>query len=346
MLVNNTPLASAEAVLTDGEGKELYVVIAKASFRWRSDGALESIDPAVPIADTDRFAGPPAITGLLTAGERTLPKPRVDVLIEGEIVLGAPAEQVDCTLEIGDRLLKTLRVFGDRHWRQGATGSMVPSRPRPFVRMPIDWRHSLGGTDASDPSCVDLRNPVGRGMHRRAASLEGHPLPNFEDPRAPITDARKLPVPVGWGAIAPHWQPRSSLAGTYDARWQEERFPLLPVDYNPAFLNAAPFDQQLDHYPPGAEVHLSGFTPRRRERFILPELAPPVIVVDGGTIIEVSSRVDTIVIEPLEQRLSLVARAVHAPRDVEALATAFLGPLADGQRRALRAGTAPTALRT
>src|SRR5205823_688661 len=118
---------------------------------------------------------------------------------------------------------------------------------------------------------VDLRNPIGRGVHRRAAALEGHPLPNFEDPRAPITDARKLPAPVGWGAIAPHWQPRSSLAGTYDARWREERFPLLPVDYNPAFLNAAPLDQQLDHYRPGVEVRLSGFTPRRGERFLLPE---------------------------------------------------------------------------
>jgi hypothetical protein len=75
-------------------------------------------------------------------------------------------------------------------------------------------------------------------------------------------------------------------------------------------------------------------------------LTPPVTVVEGGTIIEVASRVDTIVIEPMEQRLSLVARAVHAPRDVDALATAFLGPLADGQRRALRAGTAPPTLRT
>ena len=346
MLVNNTSLASAEAVLTDREGSDLYVVVAKASFRWRSDGALESIDPPVPIADADRFAGPPATSGLLAAGERTLPKPRVDVLIQGEIVLGAPAEQVDCTLEIGNRLVKTLRVFGDRHWRHGATGAMVPSRPRPFVRMPIDWRHSLGGTDPNDPSCVDLRNPIGRGVHRHLASLEGHPLPNFEDPRAPITDARKLPEPAGWGPIAPHWQSRSSLAGTYDARWQEERFPLLPLDYNPAFLNAAPVDQQLDQYWPGVEVRLSGFTPRRRERFVLPEFMPPVTVVEGGTIIEVSSRVDTIVIEPMEQRLSLVARAVHAPRDVEALATAFLGPLGDQQRRALRAGNSETALRT
>ena len=345
VLVNNTPLAAAEALLTDVEGRDVYVVVAKASFRWRPDGALESIVPPVPIADIDRFAGPPATTGLLIANECTLPKPRVDVLLQGELVLGAPAEQVDCTLEIGGRLAKTLRVFGERHWRHGATSSMVPSRARPFVRMPIDWRHSFGGADSSDPSCVDLRNPIGRGMRRRVASLEGHPVPNFEDPRAPITDARKRPVPVGWGPIAPHWQARSSLAGTYDARWQEERFPLLPADFDPAFLNAAPADQQLDRYQAGLEVRLSGFTPRRREHFILPEFAPTVTVVDRRTIVEVPSRVDTIVIELTEQRLSVVARAVHAPREMEALAAAFLGPLTDEQRRALRAGHSMPALR-
>jgi hypothetical protein len=338
VLVNNTGYAAAEAVLMNPQGREVYLVVAKASFRWKPDGTVEPITPAPPIADADVFAGPPATSGLLVAGERTLPKPRVDVLIQGEIVLGTPMEQIDCTLEIGNRLLKTVRVFGDRHWRHGAAGAMVPSRARPFVRMPIDWQRCFGGTDPDDPSCLDLRNPIGRGVRRRVALLEGHPVANFEDPREPILDAQKPPAPVGWGPIAPHWQARSALAGTYDARWKEERFPLLPADFDPGFLNVAPQNQQLDRYQPGAEVRLGGFTPRRREWFLLPELAPPLTVVDGRTIIEVPSRVDTVLIEPMEQRLSLVTRAVHVPKDVEALVTAVLGPLAPEQRQALRAG--------
>ena len=182
----------------------------------------------------------------------TLPKPRVDVLLTGEIVLASPAEQLDCTLQIGRELRKSLRVFGDRHWRQGGGGRMLPSRARPFVRMPIDWRRSFGGTDPDDPSCIDVRNPVGCGVRRRPITLEGHPVPNFEDPRAPISDPLDQPAPVGWGAIAPQWMGRRDFAGTYDERWQEDRFPLLPSDFDPRFLNAAPADQQLDHYPVGA----------------------------------------------------------------------------------------------
>jgi hypothetical protein len=272
------------------------------------------------------------------AGELTLPKPRVDVLVQGEIVPATPVDQIDCMLEIGNRFAKTVRVFGDRHWRQGAGSTMVPSGARPFARMPIDWERSFGGADPGDPSCVDRRNPIGRGVRRRPGTLQGHPVPNFEDPRQPISDPQKSPAPVGWGPIAPHWQPRVDLGGTYDARWQEQRFPLLPADFDRRFLNAAPADQQLDFYPFGAEVRLTGFTPRRMERFLLPELAPPVTVVAARTIVEVPSAVDTIVIAPAERRLSLLARAVYIPRDIETLATAVLGPLTGAQRRALRAG--------
>jgi hypothetical protein len=340
VIVNNTRHAVAEAVVTDADGRDVFLVVAKASFRWDQHGVLEPLPEAVAIAATDVFGGAPATTGLVVAGELTLPKPRVDVLIQGEIVLGAPTEQIDCTLEVGTQLIKSIRVTGDRHWRQGASGSMLPSRARPFVRMPIEWQRSFGGTDPGDPSCVDRRNPVGRGVRRRITALEGHPVPNFEDPAAPITDPSKSPVPVGWGPIAPHWQSRSALGGTYDERWQKERFPLLPVDFDRRFLNVAPGDQQLGRYLPGVEVRLTHFTPRRRDRFVLPEFAPLVTVVDDRTIFALSAVVDTILIEPTERRLSLVARALHAPKDVEALAIAFLGPLDPQQRRALRTGGA------
>ena len=341
MIINNTPFAVAEAVLMDPEGREIFVAVAKATFRWGSNGnaELSAVEPPIPIAVTDAGGDPPAASGLVVAGEVTLPKPRVDVLLQGDIILRTPVDQIDCTLEIGQQLRKTVRVFGDRHWRQGAGGAMLPSRPRPFVRMPIDWRRAFGGSDPDDPSCVDRRNPAGQGVRRKPATLEGNPVPNFEDPRAPIANPEANPTPVGWGPIAPHWQSRRDLAGTYDERWEQERFPLLPDDYDPGFLNAAPPDQQLARYEPGAEVRLENFTPRGRERFLLPDFAPPVTVVDARLIHQLGSRVDTVIIEPAERRVSLVARAVYLARDVQALATAFLGPVSDQQRQLLRAGT-------
>ena len=83
---------------------------------------------------------------------------------------------------------------------------------------------------------------------------------------------------------------------------------------------------------------MSDFTPGRRERMRLPAFAPALTVVEGRTIVEIASVVDTIVVEPAELRFSLVARAVYRPKNVAALATAFVGPLSRGQRRALHAG--------
>jgi hypothetical protein len=338
VIVNNTGYAVAEAVLTDPEGRELYLAVVKASFRWRPDASVEPLPEVVPIAPADVYAGEPGKSGLLVAGEITLPKPKVDVLLQGEIIPRTPVEELDCSLEIGRQLRKTLRVFGDRYWRPGATRSVLPSRPKPFSRMPIAWEHSFGGTDPGDPSVIDRRNPVGRGMCKNPKTLEGRPAPNFEDPAAPISDPLNKPAPVGFGPVAPHWRPRSDRAGTYDERWKDERSPLLPKNFDPRFLNAAPDDQQLDRYLPDTELWLSDFTPSRRERMRLPPFAPALTVVEGRTIFEIASVVDTIVVEPAEMRFSLVARAVYRPKDVAAVATAFVGPLSRGQRRALHAG--------
>lgn len=338
MIVNNTPYAVAEAVLIDAEGREVFVAAVKASFRWQRDGSLQPLPEQIPVAVADKFGEPPAKSGLIMAGEMSLPKPRVDVLLQGDIVPAATVDQIDCTLEVGNQLFKTLRVFGDRYWRASAIRSVVPSKPKPFAKMPIAWERSFGGTDKDDPACIDRRNPVGRGISKKSSTLEGHPVPNFEDPRAPIGDPLKRPTPVGFGPVAPHWQPRSDFAGTYDKAWEEGRFPLLPVDFDPRFLDAAPADQQLDRYQPGVEVRLTDFTPARRDRFVLPDLTPLLTVVEAGTIHEVKSTVDTIVIDPGAARVSIVARAVHVPKNVQELAAAYVGPLTRGQRRALEVG--------
>jgi hypothetical protein len=336
LLENRTPHAVAHAVLTDPEGRELLVVAIKATFRWQR-ATLEPI-AALPVHEIDVYAGPPASSGLVAAAELTLPKPRVDVLLEGEIALPKAVEQLDCTLGVGRRLRKTVRVIGPRFWSGGVVHDLVPSQPRPFQRMPIAWERSFGGTDPDDPALVEPRNPAGCGLRKRQAALSGQPAPSFEDPRALMAHAGARPAPAGFGPVAPHWQPRRDFAGTYDEAWQQQRFPLLPTDFDARFLNAAPADQQMDGYQPGEELWLENMTPTLRERFPLPELAPPVAVVDGTTLFEVPVVVDTIVIAPAEQRLSIVARAVHPLASEGGLAAVFVGPLSAGRRRALLAG--------
>jgi hypothetical protein len=154
-----------------------------------------------------------------------------------------------------------------------------------------------------------------------------------------VTSWKAQPDPCGFGPIAPHWEPRARLAGTYDDHWKKQRAPLLPEDFNPAFLNCAPPDQQLPGYLPGEEVRLTGMTRSGQARFQLPEFSVPVMFVTRDLIEETWARVDTIIIEPAAERVSLVARSFCSPRpNAIALRTAFVGPLTRGRRRALELG--------
>jgi hypothetical protein len=338
--VNLTPHAIGELVARDAAGEPIYVVVIKASFSFGAAGRLESIPPQ-PIADLDRYAGDPASSGLLSAGDIGLPKPRVDVLFAGALKFGAPTADTVVRVEVGRRLDKQMRVFGDRFWLPGVASDLTASRPRPVEELPIAWERSAGGAVPGDPRLTDRRNPAGCTTGRTATDLEGKSLPNFEDPGDPTKAWKGRPTPCGLGPIAPHWEPRSRLAGTFDDRWREQRAPLLPQDFDPAFLNCAPVDQQLASYLPGEEVRLTGMTPSARSRFELPELAVPVTFVMRDLIEETRGRVDTIIIEPAEERVSLVARACCSPRpSAIAVREAFVGPLTRGRRRALELGKA------
>jgi hypothetical protein len=338
VIVNNTPHPVAEAILIDAEGREQLVVALKATFEWDARGNLRPVESTEPVRTADVYAGKPESSDLLHACQLTLRKPAVDVLVTGDIVLARPAFSVDCSLEVGSEIAKTLRVHGDRYFLPSASRGLAPSRAKPFWQLPISWTRSFGGADPAHPDVVERRNPIGCGLRRKPADAQGLPAPNFEDPRAPVLDPFKRPAPVGFGAIAPHWQPRGDFAGTYDAAWKRDRYPLLPRDFDPRFLNAASPDQQLAQYRPGAMVRLINFTASGLEQFRLPPFSFALTVVEGRRIFQTEGVVDTVILEPAKARLSVVARAIHVPQDVAKLATAFAGPLSRGQRRALEVG--------
>jgi hypothetical protein len=74
-------------------------------------------------------------------------------------------------------------------------------------------------------------------------------------------------------------------------------------------------------------------------RFALPELTVPVTFVTRDVIEERRARIDTVVIEPAENRVSIVARAACTPRSgVTSVREAFVGTLSAGRRKALELG--------
>jgi hypothetical protein len=335
---NLTPYTTAELAGRDADGHPSFVSIVKASYTWARDGAPVSASPQ-PIREKDVYAGDPGDSGLLHASDLGPPKPRVDVLLEGALAFPGPVDYIEVALEVGRRLQKRVTVWGVRHWVPGPVAELVLSRPKPVKGVAIDWAGSFGGRDANDPKLWEPRNPVGSGIAKRARDLEAHPAPSFEDPKNPIRTWRDRPAPAGFGPVAPNWQPRAKLAGTYDETWRKDRAPLLPADFDPLFINVAPADQQLASYVPGEEIRLVGMTSAGVERLRLPELRVPVTIATPAALWEGQARVDTIVIEPAERRFSLVARFAISPQpDALAVRQVVVGPLSQGRRRALEGG--------
>ncbi len=340
VFTNFTGYAVGEVLGIDPEAAEFYALIVKATFTWNDDGEVAPAAEQPPIVETDQYVGEPGLTGPVYETDCAPFKPRLDVLVTGSIALPTAVEQVEVTLEVGDRIRKSARVLGDRVWVPGVVKTLGLTKPRPFQRMPLEWDRAFGGTDPDDPQCTERRNPVGRGMRKKAKSLEGQLAPNFEDPRKPIESWDDRPTPIGFGPIGRNWEPRIQLAGTYDKAWEEDRFPLAPLDFDPGYHNCAPPDQQLDAYRPGEEVRLRYMTPRGHERFRLPPFEVPVQLegADGDLTRELV-RPDTIVIEPSERRFSLIGRICHFPvPNVLALGLVLVGQPSRGFQIALETG--------
>ncbi len=81
--------------------------------------------------------------------------------------------------------------------------------------------------------------------------------------------------PAGYTWIGRAWIPRLPFAGTYDSNWQDKRWPGLPEDFDMAYWNGAPTDQQIPFPDSDVTLELLNLTPARH-----PECGQ---VVEGGT---------------------------------------------------------------
>jgi len=338
MLVNQTCYAATFELAKDPRGGWQAIVAIKATYGWTSGGHLEAQAP-VPWALKDEYAGDPEKSGLLRASELGPCRPRVDILLVGSVTFPRPVAWADVGLAVGRRLTKAVRVYGERHWTQGIMATAVPSEASPTAAVPIAWERVFGGADGVSAREIEPRNPVGTGVSAHADRLLGQAAPQFESASQRIASSAERPAPCGLGPVAPHWQPRAGFAGTYDDRWAAERAPLLPLDFNPLFFNAAPADQQLDEYVPGELLRLVNLCEGRTFDLTLPSFDIPVLVASDQSLAEDIARVDLIVLEPDRRRLSLVARAAFdLDEDPSSLRQIVVGAASKGMQKALATG--------
>lgn len=305
-LFNKTPYAAERNWIRDKTGVHWWIVAVRATFSLDASGRLTLADEQLPPTLAPEYFGPPDTSSLRYDSDLLAVKPATDVLLIASA--HAPRRQAAPTVPVSLRIgpvQKQILVHGDRVYRRGGSDPTL-SAPRPFVTQPIRYELAFGGIDVSDPDPrnhrIDERNPVGRGVTVRPARLADQPAHAVEYPDGKPAAAG----PAGFGPIDPSWLPRRVLAGTYDEAWARSKKPLLPDDYDPAFAMCSPTDQRPGRLTGGERVELINMTPESRLVFELPRITFECTSRFGARREPHPSHVATTLVEPDEQRLSIV----------------------------------------
>lgn len=133
----------------------------------------------------------------------------------------------------GKRSLKKRLLFRD--WK-------LSKECEPLMSLPIRYMNTYGGTIydvSSDEKSVLLAryeaNPIGKGLTHPASTIKEVEVPEIED----IAKSKESRLYAGFGAINATWEDRYKFSGTYDDQWLDQKYPLLPDDFNPEYYQMA-----------------------------------------------------------------------------------------------------------
>ncbi len=335
---NSTRYKADRGWVRDMSGREVWLVAVRARFRVvpGQEAVWDPDLPQDPVRLAPEFAGSGVGAYLLADTDLVHEKRATDVLMTGHAHAprGRRATRLSVGMAVGP-VAKRIAAVGDRLWTLGGA-----SEPVPFEKLPLDYARAYGGIDAAgDPAAPAdwyADNPAGRAYASRASALGGQRLPNFEDPAQPFRSPSDRPRPAGFGPIAPHWPLRSRFAGTYDAAWEKDRLPLLPLDFDPRFHQQAPPDQQAEGFLRGGEaVRLEGVHPDGPLEFFLPKVSLG-FETEFDDLTEVTHRANlhTVIFEPDFPAVSMVW---HTSLECHARVT-MLNVTRVWERRRLQAG--------
>lgn len=300
----------------DLNADEAFVIVIKGTFSFRVDGTVVISEQQVPFVYADEFSGKPGKSSVTYEYDLSPFKSMADIVLLGFAYSPShrAVERTRVSIEVGN-VRKDLMIVGDRYWTRGVIGGIVPSKPKPFVKMPLIYERSFGGFDCTDPDvrkhAWEPRNPVGTGLLENKNSIKGNDikLPNIENPRQPIEEWDDRPSPSSFGIINRNWQPRVRLAGTYDSRWLEEQFPLLPLDFSDEYYQIAPEDMRCQYFRGGELVKLRNVAQANFISFSLPVAGLAAVVRGKNFTSWITPNCDTLILEPELLRFQLIWRA-------------------------------------
>lgn len=345
-LLNSTGMLGGYTMGMKPNGRESLVVVIKGTFIIPKAGESAKLATVqVPLIEADTFTGEPGFSAPDSEVDYAPIKHQCDVLLKGSAYApqGKPASKVQVGLKLG-ALVKSFVVTGERFWDAGL--SISPGKPAKFEVMPISYDVAFGGLDCfhKDESkhSAYMKNPVGRGFHDNLSSSLVHdtPMPNTEQLNQAIQSSDGAYLPMAFGPIGRGWQSRLKHAGTYDQDWIDNTFPFLPADFNEAYYQAAPEDQQIPYPKGGEEVVLVNLTPEGRTAFTIPAIDVPVVFFrKKGEKHETQALLDTIVIEPDNGIFTMTWRAsLPLKKNIFEIPQVLAGKMSRGWWRARELG--------
>lgn len=313
---DKTPYSSLLVPGLDVDGHNYAVVVTKGTFSIDVPRqTLKLHEEQTPPCTTDEYYGDPDLSSVKYEADTALLKKTTDVIINSTAYAprGRKVDQLLAGIRL-DNLQASVAVTGNRYWeKHGAHWRM--STPEAFTSIPIQFENAFGGKGSKalgNENDYYRFNSVGKGFvpAKGGRPYDGMPLPNIENPKQLIQYWTDQPRPAGFGFIARQWEPRLSLAGTYDEQWQRTRMPLLPLNFDPLYFNAAHPDLRLQHFLKGGErVALTHLHPQGDCQFDLPKGNLLVKIYERGVKKLSAAHMDTVLIEPDDDKIQITWRS-------------------------------------
>lgn len=312
--VNHTPLPSALVPCAEG-GDDLtalvlacvtYQVTPVAEGKTRSGSGLRLAYEQRPLERGSMRLEP---------GDDVFVREGVSVTASGFVY--APAEKAaraDATLSVGPEI-RRVRAFGPRVWREGMFGSLSPTSPRPFDRVPMTWEAAYGGTLVRKTSFVERDgrmclvpeyitaypyNADGVGFYLERGDALEKPLPQLEHPDLPLVSWDDKPQPVCFAPYPMNGGMRTMVLDEGD-KVNLNRLGKLTCRAAPWLIFSA--------IEPGTNIVLTGMRPRGETlAFVVPEVPIRVRALLGRALFRMKPRLDALEIDAEGARVRIVYR--------------------------------------
>ncbi len=298
---NQTPYACDGQFVRDERGCLHWTVATRATFGFE-EGTFHLAAEQTPLCRSPEYFTSAEVSSLKFGCDFHPPRQATDLLLHAKAhaPAGRPVAELDVGFELGARR-KMLTVTGPRWFEPGLT-CLALTKPLPFERADLGYDQTWGG--AFSPAGNDWTNPLGRGMAASDRELLGKVAPRLFQRDGSGGELRRA---VGFGPLPVAWQPRAGLAGTLDDTWLKQVCPRMPADFQPAFYQDAPADQQfIPRLQGGERLVLHGMTASSPLALDLPVINLRGIARIRGQIAAAPSLLETVTVLVEERLLIMV----------------------------------------